>query len=93
MNYPPETAPKDRVILGEFGCPTMLPTIWNPIHQQWCIAMLDVDLYEGEWQDTSFTNEYADASRLKGWLPMKWVDKELKQTAKKRASKRTQPNQ
>jgi len=75
MLFPPETAPKDRVILGEFGALPLQPTVWNPVHQQWCIAMLDVDMYEGQFQDTSFTNEYADPERLKGWLPMQWVEK------------------
>jgi len=78
MIFPAETAPKNRVILGDFGFFVLQPTVWNPVLQQWCIAILDAAPFEGkegESQGPSFANEYADPSRLKGWLPMRWVEK------------------
>jgi len=88
MLYPSESAPKDRVILGEFGFHGLHPVIWNPVHQQWCFAMLEIDVYEGELQDTSFVNEYAEPSELRGWMPIPFIFKETSPASREVSEKR-----
>ena len=69
---PPETAHLDgTVFLGKFkGYPRMVQTVWNPASIKWCYARLDTDMYEGKFNDHSFSCEYEYLDQLDGWLPM-----------------------
>jgi len=67
---PSNTAPKDRVFLGQFGPGTLRPTIWNPAFKRWCVGMLEVKQHHGEWTDIKFKNEYFNPSELTGWWPV-----------------------
>jgi len=66
----PETAPKDDVIIANLGFPFPLVATWNKPSGQWVTANLEVDLYHGEWNDTSFCNEYFAEKELLGWMPL-----------------------
>lgn len=37
----PETAPKDQMIIADFGLPWAVIAIWNPAQGQWAIAELE----------------------------------------------------
>ena len=72
---PPETAPKDRVILADFGWPWILPARWNPIDKKWATVTLQCGPVDGEWEDWFFENESEEAKSLKGWLAMPVVSR------------------
>lgn len=67
----PETAPRDgTVILGHFGYPWLMAATWNEVTDQWAVAELQADLYDGQWNDRYFATEYLPPKDLLGWLPM-----------------------
>lgn len=67
---PPETAPKDRVILADFGWPWILPAHWNDACGHWATITLQCGPLDGEWNDTYFEPESENEGALLGWLPM-----------------------
>lgn len=74
---PPETAPKDStVFLGHFGLPWFVPTVYCKADKKFCHADLQIDLYEGEWCDAYFENEYEHEIALLGWIPMPSLPKD-----------------
>ena len=70
MNIP-ETAPQDgSVFLADMGWPWLVVCMWNASVDKWVYVTPQTDLYEGEWNDRYFENEWDSKSELKGWLPM-----------------------
>ena len=68
---PPETAPRDMtVFLGDFGYPWPMAVVWNPVSEQFCAAELQIDMYEGKYEDSYFQNEYLPAHELRRWMPL-----------------------
>jgi hypothetical protein len=71
-----QTAPKDgNMILAWFekwGFP--MPAVWSVPSNQWCVAVPRVELYEGQWNDWHFENEYFDDAELKGWADPRSLD-------------------
>ncbi|MEZ5480153.1 MAG: hypothetical protein R3E95_22535 [Thiolinea sp.] len=68
---PPDTAPRDgTVILGHFGYPWLLATVWNEAVDQWAVAELQADLYEGQWNDRYFNTEHWPPDKLLGWVEL-----------------------
>lgn len=67
---PPNTAPKDQNFLGYFGYPWLVMTRWNEASLSWACANMQVDLFDGEWNDTYFETENEPESALLGWLPL-----------------------
>lgn len=51
-----ETAPRDRMILADMGMPWACLAIWNEPSGNWCVTELEVDLYEGQWNDAYITH-------------------------------------
>lgn len=71
---PAETAPKGDVIIGWFeGYPMAVAATWNEPEQQWVLCNVQVNLYQGKWNDTFFSTEYATTNELKGWMLMPQV--------------------
>jgi len=66
---PPETAPRDCIILADFGWPWILPARWNPIDGKWATVTLQCGPVDGQWEDYYFESEQELDSDLKGWLP------------------------
>jgi len=67
---PPDTAPQQGAILGEFlGTPLLFPAVWNHASQKWGIAKLEFDLCN-DVQDTYFRTDYISHDKLLGWMPM-----------------------
>jgi len=64
--------PKDgTVILGEFRELLGLhPATYSKAAKAWCVAILQVDLYEGEYSDYYFENEFIENNDLLTWQPM-----------------------
>lgn len=68
---PAITAPKGDVILAEFdNYPLPVATTWNQAQEQWVVANVQCDMYEGRWNDTYFENQYECAGDLKAWMPL-----------------------
>jgi len=67
---PPDTAPQQGVILGEFfGSPLLFPAVWNHASQKWSVAKLEFDLCN-DVQDTYFRTDYISHDKLLGWVPV-----------------------
>lgn len=74
---PIESAPKDTaILLNVVGYPWGTVGVWNEPSKKWCYVQLQADLYEGEWTDISFQNEYEATVDSKGfpnvahWMPL-----------------------
>lgn len=73
--YLPELAPKDGTsILANVGYPWLLMCRWNPSGDCWVCTVPQTDLFDGEWQDNYFENQYFDDHELKGWLPVPEIE-------------------
>ena len=65
----PETAPKEDVIIACFDdCPLPVTCTWNEPEQQWVFSLVQVNQFEGKWNDTFFQTEYETAGALKAWI-------------------------
>lgn len=65
----PETAPKDRTFIADFGYPWATVATYSPATEQFAAADLEASMYEGK-NDLYFVTEWHDLSELKGWLEM-----------------------
>lgn len=64
----PETAPRDgRQILAVFAPGMRHVAAWNGVEGNWCVAVLNVALYEGKWNDTYFEEENFSDEELTAW--------------------------
>jgi len=68
--YPPDTAPKDKIILGDFGYATFLPCVWNPAKEKWMSAVMRIGAIKETEDDVSFGNKHMLPTELLGWQPM-----------------------
>jgi len=68
---PPETAPKDAMILADFGptYPHLVPAIWNPASYAWVEACKVRGPYSADTDYTSFGGKHVEAS-LCGWMSL-----------------------
>jgi len=70
---PPETAPKDRLILADLGHPyiRLFPTVWNKYNGTWEIFRVSrTQMFNGSVLD----HAAEDSDWLLGWLPMPQID-------------------
>lgn len=55
------------------GYPFIVVCVWNPVSMQWVYARHSIDLYDGEWNDCYFENEYENLNSIEAWAEMlKW---------------------
>lgn len=66
----PNTAPTDKMFLGDFGWPWLCLTHWNEAIGKWSYANFQVDMFEGVWNDVYWETENESEAELRGWLPM-----------------------
>lgn len=67
----PETAPKEDVFIACFDdCPLPVCCTWNEPEQQWVYSLVQVNLYQGKWNDTFFQTEYETSDALIAWMPL-----------------------
>jgi len=72
---PPDTAPKDRMFLGHFNFPWLVPTVWNSYTAKWTYATLQAqDMGQDDIHDFWFETENEDENELLGWLPLPSAD-------------------
>lgn len=64
------TPPRDRVFLADVGYPYLVLCHYNPINNDYVYTELQVDLYEGVWQDYYFQNEHCAEDEIKGWIEL-----------------------
>lgn len=64
---PPETAPKDQMILVDVGLPWLRVGKFNYAENQWVYADPQMSFYMGN-EDWWFENDCAD--EILGWLPI-----------------------
>ncbi|MEG3753126.1 hypothetical protein [Psychromonas arctica] len=76
---PARTAPKDEVFIAIFEC-SSLPVLctWNEPESQWIFSVVQVNLYQGKWNDTFFDTEYETAGALIAWMPLPTVNERKK---------------
>jgi hypothetical protein len=68
---PPNTAPKDgTAFLANMGWPYLVVCMWSGSDQRWVYANPQIGVYDGEWDDAYFENEWEKESALRGWIPM-----------------------
>jgi len=67
----PETAPKDAIILADFGRPYqhLVPAVWNPAQYAWVAAHKVYGAYSADTNYTSFGGKHVEAP-LRGWMPL-----------------------
>lgn len=66
----PDTAPRDGTLfLGDIGYPWPLMMGWSQTEQGWVVAMLAMNVYDGQ-DDPYFENEWEPVESLKRWRPM-----------------------
>jgi len=58
--------PKDRQIIIECGLGAGV-AIWNDTDKSFVFANLQIDLFEGKWNDTYFENEYVQEKDITKW--------------------------
>lgn len=56
----PETAPKDRMILADFGGPHAVVAFWSTTDEAWCYAGADYNWFVTE----------SPAEPLNGWMEL-----------------------
>jgi hypothetical protein len=63
--------PKDgSAFLADVGWPWAVVAAWNRPENQFVYARLDIDLFMGIWDDTSFVNEYAQPKEITAWAAL-----------------------
>ena len=73
--YPPETAPRDGTqFLGDFGWPWPCPAVWNPVNEEWVIAVLQAGDVDGK-PDYYFETDSERPHDLKRWMLMPELSK------------------
>jgi len=78
---PPETAPRDEMILGRFHIRRgPHPTIWDPFREWWVVLTLSQTLHLGmnktgmNKTERIFRSAFFPKEALRGWLPMPTID-------------------
>jgi len=64
------TPPKDNSFLADIGLPYYVVALWNKAMGYYVYADLQVDLYNGEWDDTYFQTDHFDENELKSWIEL-----------------------
>jgi len=71
---PPDTAPKDALILAAFGT-DMYPAVWNEHCGAWEIAYVEsMRMGIRKWHE--FEIDEMNPGRITGWLPLPQIDYE-----------------
>jgi len=63
----PETAPKDRLILGDVGLPWPTVVLWSEYMGKWAVAEVQWSVCEGQ-ADPGFVTE--SEQELTGWMEL-----------------------
>lgn len=64
---PADTAPKGRMIIGDFGLPWPAVAVWSDYTEKWVVAELEWNLCDGQ-ADPGFVTEYEPT--LVGWMEL-----------------------
>lgn len=62
------TPPKDNSFLANIGLPFYVVAHWNEAMGYYVYAELQIDLYNGEWNDTYFQTDSFEESDIKSWI-------------------------
>lgn len=67
----PETAPRDgTVVLGDFGYPWPIMTMWDGYDEKWAVATVQACPMEGGRTNAYFETDTEDAPALRQWHPL-----------------------
>jgi len=66
-NKKPKNGVANRIILGDFGYPWLLPVMWSEVNQQWVAATIQMQDCDGK-NDPYFENEWFDDKELIKWV-------------------------
>ena len=69
--------PKDADFIADVGMPLAVHAAWNPVEEDYLFTVLQIDLYQGKWNDWSFETSWVEDEGLtiKAWMPMPEVMK------------------
>jgi|APGre2960657404_1045060.scaffolds.fasta_scaffold01232_8 hypothetical protein len=80
---PPDTAPKDQAILGDFGYPWLQLATWNECDQKWAVASMEINMVGGQYNDPYWVTEQENEKDLLGWRPFPQKTTTTQQTTTK----------
>ena len=66
--------PKDRTFLANIGLPWYVVAHWNPAMDEFVYASMQVDMFEGEWNDTYFESDYLNESDIRSWIELPKIE-------------------
>jgi len=66
--------PRDNMFLANIGLPRYVVAHWNPAMDEFVYAELQVDMFEGEWNDTYFESEYFKESDIRSWIELPKIE-------------------
>jgi hypothetical protein len=67
----PETAPRDGTqIIGDFGWPWPLPTVWDEYDEKWAVCYLQRCPMANGRSNTYFEMDTEPDKNLRRWMPM-----------------------
>lgn len=64
------TPPKNRLFLADIGYPHYVLAHWNKVNNQYIFAEIQLELYQGEWDDVYFQTEYFEEEEIKSWIEL-----------------------
>ena len=70
----PETAPKDRTFIADFGYPWAVAAMYSPAEERFVIADVEASIFEGK-ADYYFVTEWQNHIEMKGWMEMPSIPK------------------
>ncbi|MFA5166773.1 MAG: hypothetical protein WC449_05810 [Candidatus Paceibacterota bacterium] len=68
MNWLTTDPPKDSSFIADVWLPYAVIAAWNESEKKFCFSDFRIGLFECEWMDTYFENEYIDT--IKAWMPL-----------------------
>jgi len=72
---PPETAPKDEIILAKFKYyHYTVMAYWNAWDERWVYPSLEICPIDGEMVDAYFGHDWEHDENLKGWMELPKID-------------------
>lgn len=71
------TPPKDdKTYLVDIGYPWLVMAVYNRVDDKWSYATLEVDIYDGEFEDTHWVNEQAKGHEILRWMDYPGINAE-----------------
>jgi len=85
---PPETAPLDgTMILGDFGFPWAVPTVWDTYDEQWVVSTIQASTMADGPMNFWLETDTEKKDQLKRWMPIPKLPNTARPSRKSQAPK------